>query len=76
MHAINNQGPNSELHRENDENHGNSYIDINDIDTSARYVVKKIVLMNRFGMTSSYKYADPRFKSQQWKLLAAIRQKR
>ena len=60
MHAINNQGPNSELHRENDENHGNSYIDINDIDTSARYVVKKIVLMNRFGMTSSYKYADVR----------------
>ena len=41
VHAINNQGSNSERHRENDENHGDSYIDINDIDTSARMLLFK-----------------------------------
>ena len=34
------------------------YVNVNTIETSGRYDVKKIILMNKNGMTSSYKYAD------------------
>ena len=38
------------------------YVNVNTIETSGRYDVKKIILMNKNGMTSSYKYADIRIQ--------------